>query len=99
MIGKDLETESQRELSTQTEREKDQKQSQKDRRIKLWRLTEYEVWEEKMLRRTQTFQISGEGGTTNPDEELKEERCRGRRNPELSVLFERPVDKPGGGSS
>lgn len=52
-----------------------------------------------MLRKTQTFQISEEGGTTNPDEELKEEQCRGRRNPELSVLFERPVDKPGGGSS
>ena len=50
-----------------------------------------------MLRRTRRFQISVEGGSTNPDEDLKEERCRERRNPELSILFERPVDTPGGG--
>lgn len=52
-----------------------------------------------MLKRTQRFQTSVEGGTTNPDEELKEEWLRERRNPELSILFERPVDKPGGGSN
>lgn len=52
-----------------------------------------------MLKRTRRFQISVEGGSTNPDEDLKEERCRERRNPELSILFERPVDKPGGSSN